>query len=432
MARDVNGTYTRVSNTFTAPIAGTPISPTDADAFWDELDTEITDSLSRTGKGGMSADLDMNNNDINEIKTAVFQGSSSGNTTVIATAAAGTTTLTLPAATDTLVGKATTDTLTNKTFDTAGTGNSFSINGVAATANTGTGSVVRATSPTLVTPALGAATATSVNKVAITAPATSATLTLTDGTTVTGPAASGTIMTLGNTETVTGTKTFSGTMTLSADVTMTQTTHTYKMDTSDGTDNKRLAFTGGGATGTDRGGHVFCHGNEFSSNAGSVIINNGSGGTVLFAAIGTTASAANAFLDSGNSNSLLRSTSSLRYKRDVEPVNESAADAILNLKPIWYRSKAKADNPDWSWYGFGAEDVAEIDPRLVSWGYAPEDLVPDQVDGEAVGTFSPKPGASMIPDGVAYERLSVLMLMLIKKMDARLSALEGKKGKNAD
>jgi len=47
------------------------------------------------------------------------------------------------------------DTLTNKTYDTAGTGNSFSINGVAATANTGTGSVVRATSPTLVTPALG-------------------------------------------------------------------------------------------------------------------------------------------------------------------------------------------------------------------------------------------------------------------------------------
>jgi hypothetical protein len=48
-----------------------------------------------------------------------------------------------------------TKTLTNTTFDTAGTGNSLSINGLAATANTGTGSVVRATSPTLVTPALG-------------------------------------------------------------------------------------------------------------------------------------------------------------------------------------------------------------------------------------------------------------------------------------
>ena len=69
MARNGSGTYTRVSNSFTAPISGTPISPTDADAFWDELDTEITDSLSRTGKGGMSADLDMNSNNIAEVGT---------------------------------------------------------------------------------------------------------------------------------------------------------------------------------------------------------------------------------------------------------------------------------------------------------------------------------------------------------------------------
>ena len=47
---------------------------------------------------------------------ATFNGSTSGTTTLLATATAGTTTLTLPAATDTLVGKATTDTLTNKTI----------------------------------------------------------------------------------------------------------------------------------------------------------------------------------------------------------------------------------------------------------------------------------------------------------------------------
>ncbi len=64
------------------------------------------------------------------------------------------------------------------------------------------------TSPTLTTPSLGVATATSINKVAITAPTTSATLTIPDGVTLTGPASSGTAMTLGNAEVVTGAKTF--------------------------------------------------------------------------------------------------------------------------------------------------------------------------------------------------------------------------------
>lgn len=49
---------------------------------------------------------------------------------------------------------------------------------------TGSGSVVLATSPTLTTPNIGVATATSINKVAVTAPTTSATLTLADGSTL--------------------------------------------------------------------------------------------------------------------------------------------------------------------------------------------------------------------------------------------------------
>lgn len=88
---------------------------------------------------------------------------------------------------------------------------------------TGSGLLVFATSPTLTTPNIGVATATSVNKVAITAPATSATLTIADGKTLTasntltftGTDASsvafgtgGTVAYLGSTNAFTGANTF--------------------------------------------------------------------------------------------------------------------------------------------------------------------------------------------------------------------------------
>lgn len=63
-----------------------------------------------------SSDLIFFRNNASPVASFAFSGSTSGTTTVQATAVAGSTTLTLPAATDTLVGKATTDTLTNKTL----------------------------------------------------------------------------------------------------------------------------------------------------------------------------------------------------------------------------------------------------------------------------------------------------------------------------
>lgn len=55
----------------------------------------------------------------------------------------------------------------------------------AVTDETGSGGLVFATSPTLVTPTLGVASATSINKMAITAPASGSTLTIADGKTLT-------------------------------------------------------------------------------------------------------------------------------------------------------------------------------------------------------------------------------------------------------
>ena len=132
---------------------------------------------------------------------ATFNGSTSGTITVLASAVAGSNSLTLPAATDILVGRATTDTLTNKTI-------SFGSNTVTMTSaqlatavsdETGSGVLVFATSPTLVTPTLGVASATTINKVTITAPATGSTLTIADGKTLTAS----------NTLTFTGTDTSS-------------------------------------------------------------------------------------------------------------------------------------------------------------------------------------------------------------------------------
>ena len=66
-----------------------------------------------------SDDLIFFRNNASPVASFAFSGSTSGTTTVQATAIAGTNTLTLPATSnDTLVGKATTDTLTNKTLTT--------------------------------------------------------------------------------------------------------------------------------------------------------------------------------------------------------------------------------------------------------------------------------------------------------------------------
>lgn len=102
---------------------------------------------------------------------------------------------------------------------------------------TGSGNFVRATSPTLVTPTLGVASATTINKVTITTPATGSTLTIADGktltvnntltlagtdsTTMTFPSTSATIARTDAAQTFTGIQTFSQIVTTPATITVT-------------------------------------------------------------------------------------------------------------------------------------------------------------------------------------------------------------------
>jgi hypothetical protein len=99
-------------------------------------------------------------------------------------AVANTVTFNIDSTVATLTG---TQTLTNKTINLASNtlvATSAQL-AAAVTDETGSGSLVFATSPTLVTPTLGVASATSINKVSITTPATGSTLTIADGKTLT-------------------------------------------------------------------------------------------------------------------------------------------------------------------------------------------------------------------------------------------------------
>jgi hypothetical protein len=60
-------------------------------------------------------------------------------------------------------------------------------------------------------------------------------------------------------------------------------------------------------------------------------------------------------------------SSSRRYKKDIEDVQAADAARVWDLRPVSYRA-LEANAEEHKSYGFIAEEVAEIDPRLVFWG----------------------------------------------------------------
>jgi len=148
---------------------------------------------------------------------------------------------------------------------------------------------------------------------------------------------------------------------------------------------------------------------------------NGNFGNCLGIYNNTTAAPANMFV--GAAGDLGRSTSSGKYKTDVETVELGYSENLLGCRPVWYRSLCEKDNPNWGYWGFIAEEVAEIDPRLVYW----KTTKPVVQENGSIEHVSCDPE----PEGVAYDRFVPHLLNLIKRqkeqieaMEARLTALE--------
>lgn len=121
-------------------------------------------------------------------------------------------------------------------------------------------------------------------------------------------------------------------------------------------------------------------------------------GQITFPALGTTASAANAFIDSSNTNQLLRSTSSARYKRDIGDL-VNAERVVMHLRPVRFHSLGEVDSRTNWYYGLVAEEVAKVEPSLVNYDKAGR------------------------PDGVQYDRVQVWMLPLVQAMRIEVWAL---------
>jgi hypothetical protein len=117
---------------------------------------------------------------------------------------------------------------------------------------------------------------------------------------------------------------------------------------------------------------------------------------------------------------LFRATSSKRYKTDIEDLSVNTFELINKIRPVWYRSLCERDKKDWSWYGFIAEELAEIDPRFVQFGYASEDYIKDEEKNET----KLKEGAELRADGVMYDRLTVLLIKGMQEQQIQIQNLQ--------
>lgn len=144
----------------------------------------------------------------------------------------------------------------------------------------------------------------------------------------------------------------------------------------------------------------------------------------------TTASAANCFINTADGR-IYRSTSSLRYKKDVEPLWDDIGNKVLQLEPIFYRSNDLTDdNQEWSWYSFPAETTATIDARFALWGNEPK----RDADGNIIYTTVIGPNdeelqgpaeleEELSPNGINYNAIVAALVNLVQRQEAKINDL---------
>jgi hypothetical protein len=117
---------------------------------------------------------------------------------------------------------------------------------------------------------------------------------------------------------------------------------------------------------------------------------------VYFPSIGTTASAANAFLNSGVSNQLLRSTSLEELKNRIAELSVEESKRVL-FEADWfaYTSRLATDDPNRVFVGTGARGVFKLDKRFVHY-------------------------ENDEPSGVQYERFVAPLAVVVKDHDREL------------
>lgn len=134
----------------------------------------------------------------------------------------------------------------------------------------------------------------------------------------------------------------------------------------------------------------------------------------------TTASTANMFINS-TTFEIFRSTSSLKYKTNVEP-HEFDAEALLGLEAKSFHDRAEIKaHAEWVERHAGNVPATEDDPEPIVRRYI--GMIAEDVHDAGLHELVQYDDATGLPDGLQYDRFGVAALQLIRAQAAAIEAL---------